>query len=34
MAIDHLDAWVQLMAAERCAQAPSRDANGECEAAT
>jgi hypothetical protein len=33
MATDDLDYWTQLMAAERCAQAPSPDANGECEAA-
>jgi len=33
MATDYLNAWAQLMAAERWAQA-SLDANGECEAAT
>jgi hypothetical protein len=34
MATDYLNAWVRLMAAERSAQAPTLDANGECEAAT
>ena len=34
MATDYLNAWAQLMAAERWKQVPSGDANGGCEAAT